>query len=132
MPDDLPSEPLRVLIVGNEPLLRWAIAATLGQEHCLVTEAASAQQAFDILARLPHPDVVFVDCCRPEGGDLGTLRALRLSAPTAQFVVLAAHCPPELIAAAQGLGAFAVRTKPLPMAEFGPLVRQAYAARVKR
>jgi PleD family two-component response regulator len=39
--------PRRVLVVDDEPLLRWSVAETLGDQGWQVTEAGNAESAMD-------------------------------------------------------------------------------------
>ena len=52
---------LRVLVVDDEPLIRWSIAETLGAAGHQVTEAQDAASALRALADAPSTDLVLLD-----------------------------------------------------------------------
>ena len=81
--------PPRVLIVDDEPLVCWSLAAGLQSAGFDAVTASSGEDAMRIARQQPPPDVVLLDV-RPYGSDLGTLLAdLRAIAPGCRFLVLA-------------------------------------------
>jgi DNA-binding NtrC family response regulator len=119
-----------ILVVDDEPLIRWAVAETLaesGYEVRGADDAASAMRAF-----LPGPrafDVVFLDLRLPDCDDLGVLSAMRRLSPHTQMILMTAFGSPELFTEARRLGAFAIMDKPFEMDALQPLVERALAAR---
>ena len=55
----------RVLVVDDEPLVRWSLASSLAAAGHDVATAATASEALALASTLPHPDVVLIDL-RPE------------------------------------------------------------------
>ena len=55
------SEEVRVLVVDDEALIRWAMAATLKDAGYEVVEASSGQEAMASLHGHPNPHVIFLD-----------------------------------------------------------------------
>ena len=120
---------LRVLVVDDEPLIRWAIAETLGQEGHQVTEAGDAAGAIQALSTRPAPDVVLLDLRLPDANDLALLATVRRLAPSAAVVMMTAVGDAETIAGAGALGASRVVGKPIDMRDLETIVRTAIRSR---
>jgi two-component system response regulator AtoC len=119
---------LRVLIVDDEPLIRWSLAETLADRGHLVTEAADAAETRLAIAHTPAPDVVLLDFRLPDSNDLELLRRIRHDAPHTQVILMTAHGTPEMANAALALGAYRVVSKPFAVQELAALVSEAHAA----
>lgn len=119
---------LRVLVVDDEPLIRWSLVETLTQRGHIVTEAgdaAGARQAFS--NRLAQPDVVLLDYRLPDSNDLSLLRSIRHAAPHTQVIMMTAHGTPEILKGALELGAYRVVSKPFAVEDVASLVAEAHA-----
>lgn len=118
-----------VLVVDDEPLIRWAVREGLESAGYAVLEAGSAGEA---LARLAGADgqiaVALLDVRLPDSDDLGLLAQVRRRAPGCQVIVMTAHGTPELLAEAMSAGAFDTISKPFDMGRIVGLVRAAGAA----
>jgi DNA-binding NtrC family response regulator len=123
------SRRLRVLIVDDEPLIRWSLSETLAQTGHAVTEARDARETLQRLAVDPPPDVILLDYRLPDSDDLGLLEAIRRVAPCSPVVMMTAFSTPAVQAGALALGAFRVVSKPFEMGDLSPLVQQAYESR---
>ena len=126
----IPNSPhtLRVLVVDDEPLIRWSLAETLAERGHIVTEAADAAETRLAVAKTPAPDVVLPDFRLPDSNDLGLLRAIRHDAPHSQIILMTAHGTPEMTRDALALGAYRVVSKPFAVQELAALVSEAHAA----
>jgi DNA-binding NtrC family response regulator len=113
----------QVLVVDDEPLIRWCIAETLGAAGYGITEAQDAASALRALAGMTQPDVILLDLRLPDSSDLGLLQQIRTIAPTAAVIMMTAFGTPEVTAAARALGARAVLTKPFDMHDLEHVVR---------
>jgi DNA-binding NtrC family response regulator len=116
----------RVLVVDDEPLVRWSIAETLragGYEIAAAGDARSAIRA--VLEPAPIPDAVLLDLRLPDCHDLGLLEALHQLLPFTPIILMTAFATPELADAARHLGAFAVLNKPFDLAELDRLLASA-------
>ena len=71
---------LRVLVVDDEEDVREALRLILEQSGVVVTSAATAQEAFEIVERLP-PDVILSDIAMPGEDGLSLIRRVRLLPP---------------------------------------------------
>jgi two-component system response regulator AtoC len=120
------SPPLHVLVVDDEPLLRWSVAETLAARGYHVIETGSGESAISAILNAPDTaDVVLLDLVLPDFRDLSLLAVLRRLAPALPIIMMTAFATPELVERARSLGAFAVINKPFEMNELAPLIRQA-------
>jgi DNA-binding NtrC family response regulator len=123
------SPPLHVLVVDDEPLLRWSVSETLGARGYQVIEAGNGEAAIDaIMNGQGATDVVLLDLLLPDYCDLSLLAILRRLAPAVPIIMMTAFATPELVECARRLGAFAVVNKPFEMNELAPLISQALLA----
>jgi DNA-binding NtrC family response regulator len=112
----------QVLVVDDEPLIRWCIAETLGAAGYGITEAQDAASALRALAGMPELDVILLDLRLPDSSDLALLKKIRTIAPAAAVIMMTAFGTPEVTAAALELGARAVLTKPFDMHDLEDVV----------
>jgi DNA-binding NtrC family response regulator len=120
---------LDVLVVDDEPLIRWSLTETLAEAGHTVSEAGDRESAIRVLtARSEPPEVVLLDYRLPDSNDLGLLAAIRQLAPRAQVIVMTAFGTPEVINGALALGAFRVVGKPIEMHDLATLVLEAHAS----
>jgi len=112
----------QILVVDDEPLIRWCIAETLGAAGFGITEAQDGASALRALADMPAPDVILLDLRLPDSSDLGLLKKIRSVAPAAAVIMMTAFGTPEVTAAALELGARAVLTKPFDMEDLEHVV----------
>jgi DNA-binding NtrC family response regulator len=121
------SRALRVLVVDDEPLIRWSLAETLSERGHVVTEAGDAAATRDAVSGAEPPDVVLLDFRLPDSNDLGLLRAIRTGAPRTQVILMTAYGTPDITRGALDLGAFRVVNKPFAVADLAALVVEAHA-----
>ena len=118
-----------ILVVDDEPLIRWAVREGLEGVGYAVLEAGTAREALDSLAGARHPiAVALLDLRLPDSDDLGLLRRLRREAPGCRVIIMTAHGTPELLAEAMTAGAYGTISKPFDMGRVVSLVRDAEAA----
>jgi DNA-binding NtrC family response regulator len=121
---------LRILVVEDEPLIRWSIAETLAHGGHTVLEAGNASTAVRAVTATPDPiDVVLLDYRLPDSNDLGLLADIRRLLPRSAVVMMTAYGAPEMTRQALHLGAFRVLDKPFDMDRLEPLVREADRSR---
>jgi len=124
------STALRVLVVDDEPLIRWSLVETLAERGHEVVEAADGQSALRAVLDASAPfDVMLLDFRLPDSNDLSLLARLRGLAPRAQIVLMTAFGTPELTQGALELGAFRVISKPFAVNEMAALVQLAQGSR---
>jgi DNA-binding NtrC family response regulator len=102
---------LRVLIVEDEPLIRWAVADTLTNAGHSVTESGDAATTLRVLAEAA-PDVVLLDFRLPDSNDLALLAAIRRQSPASAVVMMTAHGTEETVVGARALGVYDIMAKP--------------------
>jgi DNA-binding NarL/FixJ family response regulator len=85
-------QPVRVLLVDDEPIFIEALKALLGADArvVVVAVAGNGPEALE-LARANDPDVALVDLALPGIGGLETTRLLLAQAPLLKVVVLSGH-----------------------------------------
>jgi DNA-binding NtrC family response regulator len=123
---------LRVLVVDDEPLIRWSLAETLGDCGHEVSEAADGREAVEAVAGAERPiDVVLLDYRLPDSNNFQLLSTIRRLAPSAAIVMMTAHGTSSIEGALE-LGAYTVVSKPFEVHEMARLVIEAYQAASRR
>jgi two-component system response regulator AtoC len=127
MPKKSPN--VRVLIVDDEPLIRWSLAETLTDQGYGVLQAGDGHGAVEALKEAPRPvDVVMLDYRLPDSNGLQLLGKIRDMSPRSRVVLMTAYGTPEVVAEALRLGAFCVVNKPIEMQEVADLVSRAHSS----
>jgi DNA-binding NtrC family response regulator len=120
------SPSLRVLIVDDEPLLRWSLSETLAESGYEVTETSDGRATTSLLKEISRPfDVVLLDYRLPDSDDLSLLASIRLMWPQTPVVLMTAYGSPEVVRGALELGAFRVLSKPFEMGDIVGLLEAA-------
>ena len=115
----------RVLVVDDEPLIRWSVSESLSDLGFHVDAAADAASALKIVTTSPAPfQVIVLDLRLPDMNDLSLLGTLRQLVPGARMILMTAFGSTDLIAQAYALGAD-VLPKPFELDELQRLVTQA-------
>ena len=118
--------PRRVLVVDDEPLMRWSIAETLKAHGHTVLEAESGAGALRALqVHSPPVDAVVLDYRLPDTNNLSLLARIRRIAPRIPVILMTAFGTRELVEDALRLGAYDVMDKPFEMNELEAVVSQA-------
>jgi DNA-binding NtrC family response regulator len=120
---------LSVLIVDDEPLIRWSLAETLVQSGFHVREAGSKKEALLQLTEDPAPDAILLDY-RLRSND-ALLESIRRALPASPVILMTAFGTPEVLAAAAHLGAYRVLSKPVELGDLGAMVQQACESRFR-
>ena len=123
------SPTLRVLVVDDEPLIRWSLGEVLAESGHFVAEAADGASAVRALAGDGPFDVVLLDYRLPDSNDLNLLTTIRHQAPQSAVIMMTAYGTPEVTSGALALGAFRVVPKPFEVYDLVTLVSQAHNAR---
>lgn len=114
--------PGHVLVIDDEPLIRWSVAESLSALGLDVEQASDAASALRIVTNAALPfDVVVLDLRLPDMDDLSLLGTLRQLMPGASLILMTAFGTPELVAAARAMGA-AVLNKPFELDDLKRLV----------
>ena len=114
--------PPQVLVVDDEPLIRWSLTESLSALGFVVQDAADASSALKIVTTSPLPmQVIVLDLRLPDMHDLSLLATLRQLMPSAHLILMTAFGTPDVVAEARALGAD-VLAKPFELAELNRLV----------
>jgi len=102
------------LVVDDSRVARAYLARILANLGYRVCEAGDGDEALELLAVMPEPDVVFVDRYMPHMDGLELIRALRseLGLSNAAIVMVTCDNKPETIRAALSEGADEYIMKP--------------------
>jgi DNA-binding NtrC family response regulator len=120
---------LRVLLVEDEPLIRWSIAEALKAKGHVVREASDAASARHTLVADDAPlDVVLLDLRLPDSCDLSLLQDIRRLKPNSAVVMMTAHEGSDIVDRARECGAYAVIDKPFDLDGVELLLRTACAS----
>jgi CheY-like chemotaxis protein len=112
-----------VLVVDDEPLIRWSVSESLGACGYTVAEAPDAASALKIVTTSALPfEAIVLDLRLPDMNDLSLLATLRQLVPDTHVVLMTAFGTPEVIAQARALGADVI-AKPFELDALSRLVR---------
>jgi len=119
---------VRVLVIDDEEMIRWALVQTLSAAGYEVVEAGTAGEGLRLFREL-LPHVVFLDLRLPDGDGLALLRQIKeeSEAPSA-VVVMTAYGETFTPAEAFDLGAFEYFKKPFDFDQIAETVARASAA----
>ena len=120
---------LRVLLVEDEALLRWALAETLARAGHEIIEASDASRAMEVVRTAVPIDVVLLDLRLPDSSDLSLLKTIRHQSPSSAVVMMSAHGTAETAAEAKALGAYDMLTKPFDLSGIEEHLLNAYWSR---
>lgn len=115
--------PRRVLVVDDEPLIRWSVTQTLAELGCDVEQADCAATALQAITGLPLAfDVIVLDLRLPDMRDLALVATIRQLVPEAEVVLMTAFGSSDLIAEARRLGVRGILYKPFELDDLTNLV----------
>ena len=116
--------PRHVLVVDDEPLIRWSVSETLSDLGYDVEQASDAAAALRSVTTAARPfEVVVLDLRLPDMNDLSLLGTLRQLLPGAALILMTAFGTAEIIEDARALGA-TVLDKPFELDELRRLVSE--------
>jgi len=115
--------PATILVVDDEPLIRWTLSERLSQDGHTVVEGETAKAA---LARFgPDIDLVLLDYKLPDSDGLQVLRSMKASDPDVPVVLLTAFSSIETAVEAMKQGAYHYANKPFNLDELALVVQKA-------
>lgn len=116
----------QVLVVDDEPLVRWSIAETLRDCGWEIVEASDGRGALAAVAdSAAEPDAVLLDLQLPDNDDLSLLVSFRRLLPRVPVILMTAFGTPEVLDEARRLGAFTVLDKPFELDQLSALIERA-------
>jgi DNA-binding NtrC family response regulator len=119
---------MTVLVVDDEPLIRWSLCQSLEAGGFTAIEAESARQALQRVKERDDIAVVLLDLKLPDSKDLGLLRSLRQGDGAPRIILMTAHGTAEILEEAVRAGAFRAVTKPFDLDHIVEIVRDAVVA----
>lgn len=117
-----------ILIVDDEPLIRWSVGESLAARGYNIVEAASALEARTRLADRHDISVVLLDLKLPDSADLTLLRTVLRQPDAPRVILMTAHGSVEILQEAVQAGAFRAISKPFDLDEMADIVREAVVA----
>ena len=121
-------EPLRCLVVDDEPHLRRVLVRLMQGDGFACEEAGSGVQALDALARQPAT-LVLTDLHMPELDGIGLLKEIRVRHPDTAVMLITAVADVSTAVNCLAVGAMDYLTKPFHLEEVRARVRQALERR---
>lgn len=124
------SNPIRILIVDDHPLLRQGIAAILADQEDmrLVAQASNGREAIQQF-RTHHPDVTLMDLQMPEMNGLDAITVIRGEFPDARVVVLTTYTGDVQVLRAMKAGARAYLLKNMLHKDLMDTIRAVHAGK---
>lgn len=116
--------PPRVLVVDDEPLVRWSLRAGLRHAGFDAVSAADSMEARRVASEVPQPSVVLLDIGLWGTDTRALLDDLRLALPGSRFIILATRGQ-ALPGPCEGM---TVLRKPYDLTDVVRLVRTAVTA----
>ncbi len=112
-----------ILIVDDEPLIRWSLTSRLKDEGYRVLEAATASDAVSL--HREGVDLVLLDIGLPDASGLSVLKQIKESDPDTLVIMLTGHTGVQTAVEAMKNGAFHYVNKPFDLDEVALLVEKA-------
>lgn len=120
---------LRVLLVDDDSLVRWALGCTLLQHGCVVVEDKDGKSAIRTVADPATVfDVILLGFPLPEGDGLEVLTTLKQLAPGSSVLLMSADISADDRAEAARRGASAFVPKPFDLDDVWTLIQDGRAA----
>jgi DNA-binding NtrC family response regulator len=127
----LPAEkpaPLAVLVVDDEPLIRWSLRqALIDRGHSVATAATGADALKEITRAVSVFNVVILDYRLPDRQDLTLLDDVRRMSPESVVVMMTAFGDDNMRTGAAERGAHSVVDKPFQVTNLVSLLESAAA-----
>jgi len=123
--------PLRVLVVDDEPAILRFLRASLESQGYIVTTAADARTALDLI-RKKAADLAVLDLGLPDMDGLDVVRQIRKDGETLPVIILSSRENESAKVAALDLGADDYVTKPFGIGELLARIRTAQRHRLQQ
>ena len=112
-----------MLVIDDEPLIRWSLSERLTQDGYAVLEAGTGQEG---LAQCgPNVDLVLLDYRLPDSDGLAVLRQIKVREPDVPVILLTAFSSIETAVEAMKQGAYHYANKPFNLDELSLVIGKA-------
>ncbi len=130
MPASAPSLPppshSRILVVDDEPGLRYVLEVTFKRQGHEVVSVPGVRAALEAVRQNPQPfPLVLTDLVMPDGSGIDVLSAAKERSPATEVIVMTAHSTVEAAIEAMRRGAYDFVTKPFSPAEIAAIAEKA-------
>ena len=116
---------LRVLVVDDDSLVRWALRCMLVQHGCVVIEVQDCESGRRAAADASNVfDVILLDDHLPDGYGLELLTTLKQLAPQSRVLMMSSYLSADDLSEAVARGAWAFVPKPFDLEDVWTLVRE--------
>jgi two-component system nitrogen regulation response regulator GlnG len=115
---------LKLLVIDDEPNIRYSIAQVLADDHLAVLEAATADEGLRLAAEYA-PDVILLDIRLGKRSGLEVFGELRKIDPKSLVVFITGHGTTDTAIEAMKIGAYDYLVKPLDAHQLQQIVNQA-------
>jgi DNA-binding NtrC family response regulator len=115
--------PATILVVDDEPLIRWTLSERFGQDGHAIVEADTAKAALERFG--PGIDLVLLDFKLPDSDGLRVLRSMKAADPDVPVILLTAFSSIETAVEAMKQGAYHYANKPFNLDELSLVVAKA-------
>lgn len=124
------SEPIRVFMVDDHPLLSEGLAAVIESQDDMVAvgQASSGREAIQLFDRY-KPDVTLMDLRLPDMSGIDVMMAIRSKHNDARVIILTTFAGDVEIQRALEAGARAYILKSMPPSELVEVIRQVHAGK---
>lgn len=119
------SKPLKLLVIDDEPNIRYSIGQVLGSENVAVLGAATAEEGLH-LAEEHSPDVILLDIRLGSSSGLQVFEQLRQIDPKSLVIFITGHGTTETAIEAMKIGAYDYLVKPLDANHLQDVVDKAF------
>lgn len=120
---------LAILVVDDEPLIRWSLKEALrGRGHDVSTASTAAEAVAAVTAEPDRFDVLILDYRLPDRHDLSLLADVQDLSPRSAVVMMTAFADDDMRGRALGRGVIAVVDKPFQVKSVVSLVESAVAS----
>jgi DNA-binding NtrC family response regulator len=113
----------KVLVVDDEPLIRWSLSERLTAEGHEIAEAGTAKEALERFG--PDVDLVLLDYRLPDSDGLRVLKQMKAAEPDVPVIMLTAVSSVETAVEAMKHGAHHYANKPFNLDEIALVVQKA-------
>jgi DNA-binding NtrC family response regulator len=122
----------RVLVVDDEPLIRWSIAEALSENGYAVVEAGTGRAAIQETTSVSDRfSVIVLDLRLPDTDSLWLLSRLHELSPRTRIIMMTAHGTEDVAQEAHARGAYGFVSKPFELSAMASLVNEASRAPVE-